>query len=46
MGLTMADITEISYGRLVLMLQAKSHSYEEPKPQVRQATWAEVCAWI
>lgn len=44
MGLTMADLTEMPWGELVLMLQARSRDYDE-EPEVRDATWDEIIAF-
>ncbi len=46
MGLTMADLDEISWGELVLMLQARARSYADPSPKVREATQAEIDNWF
>ena len=40
----MRDIAEMSWGRLVMMLQAKAHSYRTSS-EPREATWAEITAW-
>lgn len=43
-GLTMDDIAVMSWGRLVMMLQAKAQSYKiDDGP--REATFAEISAW-
>jgi len=46
MGLSMADLDEIPWGELVLMLQAKSQSYDESNSSSREATQAEIDAWF
>lgn len=40
----MRDISEMSWGRLVMMLQAKAQSYRTSN-EPREATWAEISAW-
>lgn len=46
MGLTMADLDEIPWGELVLMLQARSQGRHDSGPHVRQATQAEIDNWF
>jgi len=46
MGLSMTDLAEMPWGRLVLMLQAKASTYEKPKPSIREATQDEIDAWF
>jgi len=40
----MNDIAGMSWGRLVMMLQAKAQSYRASN-EPREATWAEITAW-
>lgn len=40
----MDDLTEMPWGELVLMLQARSQDYEE-ESEVRDATWEEILAF-
>jgi hypothetical protein len=46
MGLSMTDLMEMPWGRLVLMLQARAQSYaKEEQEEVREATWDEIMAF-
>jgi len=45
MGISMADIREMPWGRLVLMLQAKAQAYSKEE-EVREATPAQVAAFF
>lgn len=45
LGLSLADIREMPWGRLVLMLQARAQSYATDDGP-REATWEEINAWI
>lgn len=42
----MADLDEMPWGELVLMLQARSQSYDESSSGTREATQAEIDAWF
>ena len=43
-GLTMDDVAVMSWGRVVMMLQAKAQSYSVDNGP-REATFAEISAW-
>ena len=40
----MEDVSVMTWGRLVMMLQAKAQSYKA-SDEPREATWAEIAAW-
>ena len=46
MGLTRADLVNMPWGELILMMQAKADQYDESDSGTREATWGEVQAWI
>jgi hypothetical protein len=42
----MSDVREMSWGRLVLMLQARAQSYKNTKEEPEEATFEQVAAFF